>query len=195
MSKFDEMYASTPPWDIGRPQPTFVDLAQRGNIHGSVLDVGCGTGENALYLASLGHEVWGVDIVPAPIEKARASAKHRGLNVTFKVFDALSLNRLGRMFDTVIDSGLFHVFSDEDRVLFERSLASILRPDGWYFMLCFSEHEPYDEGPRRVTADEIRGSFRERWKVDDIQEARFETNIHPDGALAWLASIRRLERR
>lgn len=119
-----------PPWDVGRPQGEFVRLAQGGEITGTVLDVGCGTGENALYLASLGHKVWGVDSSPLAIEKAKRKALERDIEATFLVWDASELHRLGRKFDTVIDSGLFHVFSDQERRVFARSLAAIVRGGG-----------------------------------------------------------------
>ena len=192
-SWFDLAYEGIPPWDIGRPQPEFVLLATTGEIRGSVLDVGCGTGENALYLAGLGHEVWGIDTAPAAIERARAKARSRGVRATFLVADALGLGRLGRTFDTVTDSGLFHVFSDEERTLFASSLAAVLRPGGNYYMLCFSEHEPDSWGPRRVTQAEIRATFQEGWRINYIREARFETNTHTGVARAWLSSITRLQ--
>lgn len=189
MEDFNSAYAGTPPWDIGRPQREFVRLAQTGEIRGIVLDVGCGTGENTLYLASLGHKVWGVDRSPTAVEKAKAKARRRDVKVTFLVADALALQRLGRRFDTVIDSGLFHVFSDAERPLFVRSLATVLKEGSTYYMMCFSEHEPGGYGPRRVAQHEIRTTFHEGWKVNYIREARFESNLHSNGARAWLASI------
>src|SRR5438876_12409963 len=124
---FDAAYKGIPPWDIGRPQQVYVDLAQTGKIHGSVLDVGCGTGEHALYLAQHGHEVWGIDSSPTAIQKAQQKAAARGIAVTFRVADALQWQALGKTFETVIDSGRFHVFSDEERLLFVPSLASVLK--------------------------------------------------------------------
>ncbi len=192
---FEAAYESTPPWEIGRPQEAFVALEKAGEIRGSVLDVGCGTGENALFFAGRGHEVWGVDIVPAAIERAKAKVRERGIEATFRMADALDLQTLGRTFDAAIDSGLFHVFSDEERPRFAGSLAAALRPRGTYHLLCFSEKEPADwGGPRRVTRGEIRSTFREGWRVDSIREARF--TVHPRfpkiGGHAWLASLTRL---
>jgi SAM-dependent methyltransferase len=190
---FADIYASgVPPWDIGQPQPDFVRLAAEGAIRGSVLDVGCGTGENALHLAGLGLEVWGIDGAPLAIEKAMAGARERAIEATFLVGDALSLAGLGRTFDTVIDSGLFHIFPDDDRRRYVSGLALVLKPDGRFFMLCFSEHEPGTEGPRRVTQDEIRVAFRAGWRVDSIRAARFETNREIGDARAWLAALTRL---
>jgi 2-polyprenyl-3-methyl-5-hydroxy-6-metoxy-1,4-benzoquinol methylase len=189
---FQEVYeGGTPPWDIGRPQPEVVRLAEQGEIRGSVLDVGCGSGENALHLAALGHEVWGIDGAPLAVERALRKARERGLEATFLVGDALELGGLGRTFDTVIDSGLFHVFSDEDRPLFVRGLAAVVRPGGRYLLICFSEREPGTEGPRRVTQGEIRSAFGHGWRIEGIREARFETNRDSGDARAWLATIAR----
>ena len=190
-SFFNASYSGTPPWDIGRPQPAFVELAEAGQIRGSVLDVGCGTGENAMYLAGLGHEVVGLDAAPAAIAKARAKAAERGSTAGFIVGDALALDRLGRRFDTVIDCGLFHTFADEERSRFARSLHDVLEPGGTYFLQCFSERQPGTFGPRRVTQAEIRETFADGWEVEEIREASFEINFRPGEAQGWLATIRR----
>jgi 2-polyprenyl-3-methyl-5-hydroxy-6-metoxy-1,4-benzoquinol methylase len=190
---FDSAYAGIPPWDIGRPQQVYVDLAQTGQIQGSVLDVGCGTGEHALYLAQLGYEVWGIDSSPLAIKKAEAKSLKQGVSVTLRVADAFNLKELGRSFDTVIDSGLFHIFSDEERALFVRSLASVVKPGGTYYLLCFSDQEAAGSlGPRRVAQAEIYATFSEGWSVKEIRATRFETNYREEGMAAWLASITRL---
>lgn len=191
-SRFDSAYAGTPPWDIGRPQKEIVRLVRDGEIQGEVLDAGCGTGENALYFCRLGHETLGIDASRAAIEKAQAKARERGLDATFLVHDAIHLQRLKRAFDTIVDAGLFHVFSDRERQLYAAGLASVLRPGGTYFMLCLSEQEPVDwGGPRRVRQAEIRELFAKKWEVNYIREAKFEINQRPDAA-AWLASITRV---
>lgn len=188
--RFDQLSSGIGPWDIGRPQPAIVRLAQSGEIVGTVLDVGCGTGENALYLSGLGHEVTAIDTAQEAIEKARRKSLARRIRVNFRLTDALALPCLGMTFDSVIDSGLFHLWSDEERVEFVNNLGAVLVPGGRYFMLCFSERETRD-GPRRLTKAEIRDTFRDGWTINDIQETQFETLIHEGGASAWLATISR----
>jgi 2-polyprenyl-3-methyl-5-hydroxy-6-metoxy-1,4-benzoquinol methylase len=189
MDFFDEAYRGTPPWDIGRPQKEFIDLVRRGEITGSVLDIGCGTGEHALFFAAEGFDVWGIDSAPLAIGKAKEKAAARGLPVHFCVMNALTLSRLNRTFDTVTDSGLFHILSDEDRSVFVESLATVIAPGGSYFMLCFSDLEPAGYGPRRITKREIEDSFSDGWTIRYIRPAVFENRSHAEGPRAWLSSI------
>jgi cyclopropane fatty-acyl-phospholipid synthase-like methyltransferase len=194
---FEQMYQSQAPWDIGRPQPQIERLEASGEIRGRVLDVGCGTGDNALFLASRGHDTWGLDFVPAAIERAQAKAAQRALNIHFRVANALELYQLTERFDTVIDCGLFHTFGDAERTVFVRGLAAVLQPGGMLHILCFSDQEPGTDGPRRVTQQELREAFQAGWKVCRIEPVRFETVEHPDlkfspgGPKAWLATIER----
>jgi SAM-dependent methyltransferase len=193
---FETAYAGQAPWDIGRPQKAFLDMADR--IAGSVLDAGCGTGDTALFLASRGHKVTGIDFLEEPITRARRKATARGLSATFLVMDALALKDLPELFDNVIDSGLFHVFSDEDRKRYVEGLATVLKTGGRLFLLCFSEEEPGDQGPRRVTKKEIEDAFAVGWKIESVEPARYE--VRPDlkdltfsegGPKAWFTMIRR----
>jgi SAM-dependent methyltransferase len=189
---FDEMYTGTPPWDIGRPQPAFLALAERGALAGSVLDVGCGTGEHGLMAASLGLETTGVDLAEVAIASARAKAEDRGLSARFLVWDALDLPGLGQQFDTVLDCGLYHVFDDDDRPQFLASLRDAVRPGGRYFMLCFSDRQPGDWGPRRIAEAELRENFADGWRIDSLDPAVIEITIDPAGAQAWLAAMTRI---
>ena len=182
----------SPPWDIGRPQPDFVRLADAGELAGQVLDVGCGTGEQVMLAATHGAEAMGVDIAELAIQRARDKAEERGIHATFQVADAMHLDRLGRKFDVITDSGLFHVFSDDERPPFVSSLRSALRPGGIYYMMCFSDRQPGDWGPRRVSKAEIRASFADGWSIRSIEPAQFDVAIESERAQAWLATIERL---
>ena len=192
MSFFNSAYLGSPPWDIGRPQGEFVRLAEEGLVKGEVIDLGCGTGENALMFASRGSRVLGIDSAPLAIAKAKRKAQERGSHAEFLVADALELSSIRRSFDVATDCGLFHTFSDAGRRAFEASLKGALRMGGRYFMLCFSDREPSDwGGPRRITKAEILRTFRGGWKVDSIRAARFESSHLGDGGHAWLASLTR----
>jgi cyclopropane fatty-acyl-phospholipid synthase-like methyltransferase len=188
--------ASKPaPWDIGRPQPAFVRLVEGGLLSGRLLDAGCGTGEQTLLAASHGADAMGIDVSVRAIELARGKAAERGLTARFEVADALRLGDLGLMFDVVLDSGVFHVFDDKDRVRYVASLASVLRDGGYCHLLCFSDRQPGTLGPRRVRQDELRAAFSDGWRIVSVEAATFELNESGLGILlaqAWLAAIQRV---
>jgi cyclopropane fatty-acyl-phospholipid synthase-like methyltransferase len=194
--QFEEYYQGGAPWDIDHAQPAFVALEQAGTVQGSVLDVGCGTGENALYFASRGHDVWGIDFVPWAVEQARARAAQRASSAQFHAGDALALETLGRTFDNVIDCGLFHTFTDEERPVFVAGLEKVIRAGGSYHMLCFSDQEPPGEGPRRVSEQEIRATFKNGWVLSSIKPTHFDVaqrpggpRFSPGGPKAWIATL------
>jgi len=192
VNSFESVYHGMPGWEIGRPQKEFINLEAADEIHGLVLDVGCGTGENVLFLVKQGYDVIGVDVASAAISKARKKAWARGLHGLFLVQDALDLQSLGLKFDTIIDSGLFHVFSDDARKKFVKTIDSVLRVGGSYLMICFSEHEPPSWGPRRITQVEIKDAFRDGFRINYIRKAKFETNYEQGEVNAWLTSIIKL---
>ncbi|MEI8380661.1 MAG: methyltransferase domain-containing protein [Planctomycetota bacterium] len=193
---FESIYAGQPRWEIGRPQQAFINVADQ--ITGSILDSGCGTGENAFYFASRGHQVTGIDFLTDPITIATRKAAERSLAVNFIVKDALTLTDWESRFDNVIDSGLFHVFSDDDRRRYVEGLATVLKPNGRFFFLCFSDEEPGTEGPRRVSQNEIRAAFADGWTIESIEPSRYEvrpdpkdTSFKDGGPKAWFAGVKR----
>jgi SAM-dependent methyltransferase len=191
---FDAAYRGLrPPWDIGRPQPALLELAKVGALVGPVLDVGCGTGEHALLAAELGLEATGIDASPSAIAIAERKAAQRGLPARFMVADALDLAAIGERYATVLDSGLFHVFSDPARARFVEGLRQVVLPGGRYFMLGFSDRQLGIGGPRRLSAAEIRAAFTEGWTVEAIEPAHMETTMEGRVIEAWLATVRRID--
>jgi len=192
---WDDSYAgASPPWDVGRPQLAFVRLADAGALVGSVLDAGCGTGEHTILASRYGTRVLGIDLSSRAIEIARRKADERGVDASFQVFNALRLATLGETFDTVVDSGLFHVFDDAARALYVTALHSVLRPDGHLHLMCFSDRQPGDWGPRRVTEGELRAVFGAGWRIDSLASDTFDINpgLGVLSAQAWLADVVRL---
>jgi SAM-dependent methyltransferase len=192
---WEAIYAAEapPPWDIGGPQAAFVRLAESGLLSGRVLDPGCGTGEHTLLAAAHGADAVGIDVSANAIDKARRKAAERGVAARFEVGDALALDRLGLTFDTVLDSGLFHVFDDEARARYVESLAAVLAAGGRIYLMCFSDREPGDWGPRRVRQAEIRAAFVDGWSIADIVADSFALTMgDARTAQSWLATIDRL---
>ena len=193
---FENAYSGKAPWDIGKPQPALVAVASK--VTGSILDAGCGTGENALFFAQRGHKVTGIDYLREPIERAKQKAAERGIQATFLVIDALHLESVPEQFDSIVDCGLFHVFSDEDRTRYVKGLTSVTKPGGRVFLACFSDREPGDQGPRRISQADLRAAFADGWAIESIEPIRFEVRedmpdlaFSPGGPKALLATFRR----
>jgi cyclopropane fatty-acyl-phospholipid synthase-like methyltransferase len=193
---FESLYAGKAPWDIGRPQGPFAAIAHR--VTSPVLDIGCGTGEHAVFLAERGHQVTGIDFVEEAIRRARVKGAARGVSVEFLVKDALTLSGWDECFASVIDCGLFHVFSDNDRRRYVQGLAQVLEPGDRLFLMCFSDAEPGNEGPRRVSRQELYDAFADGWEIESVERCQFavdpeftEITFSEGGPKAWFAVIRR----
>jgi SAM-dependent methyltransferase len=192
---WDASYRDGPaPWDIGAPQPAVVRLANAGAFAGTVLDVGCGTGHNAMHIAGLGLDVLGVDVAESAVSMARETAAARRVDAEFMVADALHLGRLGRAFDTVLDCALFHAFDHDERRDYVVSLASATRPGGYLYLLCFSDADPEAAGPHPVSRDELTAPFTPGagWRIASIGPERLQARFAPGGVPAWLAKMERI---
>jgi SAM-dependent methyltransferase len=186
---FDDAYRGTPPWEIGRPQPALAALVDAGEVTGRVLDVGCGTGELALLAAARGLDVTGVDGSPRAITIARQKAADRGIaGVRFEVGDALDLRALGATFDTVLDSGVFHVFNDDDRARYVESIRQVTVIGARYHLLVFSDATPGDWGPRRVRRSDLDAAFANGWELRAVEAATFEVTLPEITVHAWRAT-------
>lgn len=201
--RFDDAYRTgTPPWVTGAPQPAVVQLERAGLIRGRVLDIGCGTGEHTILLASLGYDVLGVDFAPHAVARARENAAAHGVQARFEVADAMNLSGQPP-FDTVLDSALFHIFDAADRARYIASLARTCRTGGVVHVLALSDRGR-GFGPQ-VSESAVRDAFGAGWLLESltettysgvVQQAQAETVGLPPGTRvaepAWLARARRL---
>lgn len=185
------------PWDIGHPQPAIARLAAEDAFVGEVLDAGCGTGDNALCIAARGLHVLGVDVAQTAVSIANEKATAAGVRAEFVVGDALHLERLGRTFDTVLDSALFHALDRDERLEYVAGLASVTRPGGTVYVLCFSDADPENAGPHPVSEHELRAPFEagDGWAVASISADVAQSRFAPEGVPAWLAKIERIDPR
>jgi SAM-dependent methyltransferase len=176
--RFDQAYAAGgAPWVIGEPQPAVVALEREGLIRGRVLDAGCGTGEHTILLTELGYDVLGIDFSAAAVELARANAERRGAAARFEVADALALSGAPR-FDTVLDSALFHVFDDADRVRYLAALHAVCHPGAALHLLALSDVEP-GIGPR-ISEATVRAPFGDGWDLVDLRPSRYRGMVRPE---------------
>jgi ubiquinone/menaquinone biosynthesis C-methylase UbiE len=191
MDRWEESYEGKPPWDVGYPQPDIVKLVRDGGIKpGRVLDAGCGTGENAVFLAENGCSVAAIDIARHAIEIAKEKSVKRHVKVDFLVCNALTLDSCfgAGEFDTVIDSGLFHTLAYEERPVFVKQVHKVLKDGGKYFMMCFSDKQPGKWGPRRVSKEEIERALTPLFKINYIKDAAFASLTRGGGPKAYLVS-------
>jgi SAM-dependent methyltransferase len=164
------------PWDIRHAQPRLMELEALGAITGQVLDAGCGLGDNAIYLAQRGHTVTGVDSSPTGIEQARARAAAAGVKVNFEVADATELTGLGRLFDTVVDSALYHCLDNDERRAYAAALHRVTTPRARWFIYCFSEDNVngVTAPMEAVTPAGIRDTLESTgWLIDFLGPATF----------------------
>ena len=193
---FDLFYRFTkPPWLISQAQPDLIAAAENGEVRGpTVLDVGCGSGDNAIYLASRGLEVTGVDFSTKATSIAKQKAAEAEVSVTFITLDALKIGMLGRRFDTVIDFGLFHNIAGDDRGRYVRALGEVCNSGGQFFMQCLADQAgEYDVYPNRypptVSQDSIRASFSDGWKIEWIRSGVCMSNEKFEDYASWLTCM------
>ena len=181
------------PWQIDRPQPEILRLIEEGKFTSPILDLGCGSGDNACELARRGYRVLGMDVVPEALRLARKKAAQAGLAPPpeFMLGDALRLGESGVEVETVLDCALFHTFEDEERPAYVRGLEAVLAPGGRLHILSFSELETRQPGPRRLSRESIAGAFGKGWSLEEAVRCRYLDRVRPDGAHAWRVTFRR----
>jgi cyclopropane fatty-acyl-phospholipid synthase-like methyltransferase len=185
LSFFNAVYEDIPPWEIGQPQPAMTALLERYPPSAPILDVGCGSGDLSIYLATLGYEVLGIDFVGAAINSARGKISslppETAQLVNFQVADALRPTLLQRQFGAIVDSGFFHLFDPEQCDRYMDELALALVPGGLYYLHAFDIEFPVSSMPRQVTAEEVQRRFTAEagWRIKEIQSVGFLSRVAP----------------
>ncbi len=179
------------PWETGRVQPAIIDAISRGWLaNGPVLDAGCGTGENLVEIARrTGLQVHAVDCVPVALDKAKSCVDSNGLSeqVEIEFHDLRNPTLQHHRYGSIVDAGVLHVFSDEDRFRYLKGLGSAIRPGGSLVVVVFSDEEKREGGPRRYSGKELDDLLESAgWVVQARESHRYETNMHPGGSHAWL---------
>ena len=181
------------PWDTGRPDHNLTDLVKHRPIAPcKALEIGCGTGLHALWLAARGFTVTGVDISPLAIERARSLNEAAEARCRFLAGDFLSETIPRGPFGFAFDRGCFHSFdSREERRLFARRVAAHLAPSGlWFSMSGSSDDPPRKEGPPMLPALEIVTAVEPLFEILSLSAGRFDSKreVKPR---AWLALLRK----
>lgn len=188
---WDAAYTDTPAWEIGRAQEVFASAGRAGLLCGRLLDIGCGTGETTLLTARADAQAWGIDVSVLAIEIARAKAKDHGLPAEFRVADITGLEWAEPPFDTVVDSGTFHLFGGPARAAYVAAVHRVLRPGGTVYLLCAQAERAGGWGPPGLSRQDLIASFSDGWRIRGIEPARFD--VAPPapvaGVDAWFATI------
>lgn len=173
-----DVLAGRAPWDIGEPQEAVVAASEAGQLRGSILDSGCGTGNNAIFLAQQGNSVLGVDGAPTAIEDARGRAARAGARVDFLCADVTTMDGVERRSEVVLDSALYHCLPTDQRSAYAAALSRVTAPGAQLHLFCFAD---VDDGGFRlppsmtVSREDLHANLGTHWDIDGIAITDYAT--------------------
>lgn len=168
------------PWDTGAPQPALVALEAAGAVGQDVLDVGCGLGDNVIYLVRKGYRAVGVDVAPTAIALAGMRAQKRGVSAEFAVADATVLAGYDGRFDTVLDFALYHGLTPEARFTYVDALTRVTRPGAKLHLFCHYTTSPALPEAFRITEESLRATVGRTWDITYLAPAVYSAGMSPD---------------
>lgn len=182
----------TPPWETGLPARELVRVVEEGLLpRGSLLELGCGTGADTVYLARKGFEVTAVDFSPTALDRARTRAEMSDVSIRFVLDDVFRFARNSGSFDVLYDAGFYHFIRQTDLDRFLDLLWRVTRPGSYYLTLAGASGEEGEGGPPQVSEDEIRCELGRLFEFRHLRPFRFESPRRPEGYLGWSCLLHR----
>jgi SAM-dependent methyltransferase len=177
----------TTPWDSGLIDPALRAVIEAREVTPcKTLEVGCGTGTNAIYLAQAGFDVTATDFAPLAIEKARAKATAAGMRIDFQVADLAELNVPAASIEFLFDRGCYHCLRREGRLSdYQKMVKQVVKPGGRILILCGNADSPHEYGPPKVSATEVCSDFEKLCRIERLSAYHFEDVGGTEGPLAW----------
>lgn len=184
--RVEDIYKKAPleviPWNIEEPPEALVKLVESGEVKPcKAVDLGCGAGNYAIYLATRGFDMTGIDISPAAIEIARENARKKGVSCTFIVADLVGELNVKDAFDFAYDWEVLHHIYPEDRIKYVENVRRLLNPGGKYLSVCFNENDPCFGGVGKYrktrlgtvlyfsSLEEIRSLFEPCFEIEELK--------------------------
>jgi len=191
---FREAYEKgTPPWDIGKPDFNLVHTVTTTPIaRCRALEIGCGTGDNAIWLAQQGFDIFGVDIPDIAIQKAREKAAQANVRCSFAVMNILNDRVDGAPFGFAFDRGCFHTLdSASERKTFAEQVNRYLAENGlWLSLIGNADDQRLTEGPPKRTARDIVGAVEPNFEILSLVSSQFEAHL-PAPPRAWVCLMKK----
>jgi SAM-dependent methyltransferase len=189
---FAQMYeGGSPPWDRGKPDPELIRVLDAGLLPGrSVLEFGCGYGDNAIELARRGYRVTAVDFVAQAVEGARRRAQAAKVKVDFRCADVVAL-KFKRPFDVLFDRGCYHHLRRADLAGFQGMLRRVTRAGSRWFCLAGNAKQKMEAGPPRVSEDEVRAELGPLFEILDLRDVEVHNERTDTRLLFWAILLER----